>query len=265
MKRLVAAGLSVFVLLPAHAVISVSSPSFTYAQNFDSLTTTTGTAVPWANDSTLAGWSLLASTGAAVTTYGADAGTSTTGSFRSFGAAGAAERALGALASGGTVFGSPAAGAVAGYVAVALSNDTGSALSGFTLNFSGEQWRNGGNTSVHTLAMQFGFGSSFAAVTVWSGPGGSFDFTSPVVGATAAAVDGNAAGRVNGLGGTVTTPWAAGETLWVRWVDVNDFGNDHGMAIDDLRLSVSAVPEAHSATLLLAGLLAVGFVALRRR
>jgi hypothetical protein len=265
MKHLVAASLSVCVLLPAQAAISVSSPNFTYAQNFDSLTTTTGTAVPWANDSTLAGWSLFAGTGAAVATYGADAGTSATGSFRSFGAAGATERALGALASGGTVFGSPAPGAVAGYVAVALSNDTGSALSGFTLNFNGEQWRNGGNTSTHNFNMQYGFGSTFNSVVMWTGPGGSFNFASPVVGATAGAVDGNAAGLVSGLGGAVSTTWAPGDTLWVRWMDVNDAANDHGMAIDNVSFSVSAVPEAHSATLLLAGLMAMGFVALRRR
>jgi hypothetical protein len=265
MKHLVAASLSACVLLPAHAVISVGSPSFIYTQSFDTLTTTASATVAWANDSTLAGWSLFNGVGTALTTYGADAGTNTTGTFRSYGAAGASDRAFGALGSGGTYFGSPAAGAVAGYMALALSNDTGSALSGFTLNFSGEQWRNGGNASAHTMVMEFGFGASFGAVASWTPAGSGFNFTSPAVGTPAAAVDGNSAGRVNGLGGAISTPWAAGETLWVRWIDVNELGNDHGLAIDDLSLRVTAVPEAHSGALLLAGLMAVGFVAARRR
>jgi hypothetical protein len=265
MKHLVAASLSALVLLPAHAAVSVTSPSFTYSQSFDSLTTTTGTAVPWANDSSLTGWSLFNSLGAAITTYGADNGGNNAGSFRSYGATAAADRALGALASGSALFGSPASGAVAGYVVLALSNNTGASLAGFTLGFSGEQWRNGGNTTPQSMTMEYGFGSSYASVTGWAAPGGSFNWVSPVVGATAAAVDGNGAGRVNGLGGSIGAPWAAGDTLWVRWVEVNDIGSDHGLAIDDLSFSVSAVPEAQSGALLLAGLLAVGFVVARRR
>jgi hypothetical protein len=265
MKHLVAASLSAFALLPAQAVISVSSTSFAYAQSFDTLTTTASTTVAWANDSTLAGWSLFNGAGAALATYGADAGTNTTGIFRSYGASGASDRALGALGSGGAYFGTPPTGAVAGYMAVALSNDSGATLPGFTLNFSGEQWRNGGNTSAHTMVTEYGFGASFTAVTGWTAAGGSFNFTSPVVGATAAAVDGNSAGRINGLGGAISTRWAAGDTLWVRWIDVNELGSDHGMAIDDLSFSVTPVPEVHTSALLLAGLMAIGFVAARRR
>jgi hypothetical protein len=78
-------------------------------------------------------------------------------------------------------------------------------------------------------------------------------------------VDGNSTGRINGLGGAVSTPWAAGDTLWVRWIDINELGSDHGMAIDDLSFSVTPVPEAQSGALLLAGLMAIGFVAARRR
>jgi hypothetical protein len=272
MKRIVAslsAVVPALLLLPAHATISVTSPSFTYTQDFDTLsavtTTTTVLPVAWTNDSTLPGWSLLTGAGNAAPTYNVADGSSNTGSFYSLGTAGNAERALGGVASGGTYFGSPASGTTAGYIALALTNNSGAALSGFTLGFAGEQWRNGGNTSAQTMSMQYGFGSSFAAVASWVAPGGSFNWASPVVGATAAAVDGNTAGRVSGLGGIVNTNWAAGDTLWLRWVENNDVGNDHGLAIDDIRLSVSAVPEADRAALLLAGLMAIGFVALRRR
>jgi PEP-CTERM motif len=249
----------------AQATLSVDSVGFTYSQNFDSLTTST-TAVPWVNNSTLPGWSLFISTLADAPTIAADTGSSNAGTFRSFGSSGSGDRALGGLASGGSYFGSPASGAVAGYIALAFTNNSGVNIDGFTLGFAGEQWRNGGNTSAQPMTLEFGLGASLGTVSSWAAPGGTFDYSSPVVGSTAAAVDGNMAGRVAGLGGSVTPlTWAPGDTLWIRWIERNDSGNDHGLAIDDLTFSITAVPEPGALALMLAGLGAVGFVARRRR
>jgi hypothetical protein len=265
MLKITLATAALLSVLPVQAQISVGSPAFTYNQDFDSLTTTAATNVPWANDSTLTGWSLFNSLNAAITTYGADNGGNNTGTFRSYGSTGSAERALGSVASGGAYFGSPASGAVAGFISVAFSNGTGGALSAFTIGYDGEQWRNGGNTSAQPLTMQYGFGASFGAVATWTALGPAFDFNSPVVGATATALDGNAAANRATLGGSVSTSWAAGDTLWLRWTDLNDVGNDHGLAIDNFSLSVTAVPEPGNHALLIAGLGVVAFVAGRRR
>jgi hypothetical protein len=247
----------------AQAAVSVDSADFSYSQSFDSLATS-GSANAWTNDSTLAGWSLFNASGSAIGSYRADTGASNAGAFYSFGTASSSDRALGGTGSGGSYFGSPASGAVAGYIAVAFTNDTGVAVNAFTLGFDGEQWRNGGNTSAQSMALSYGFGSSFGDVTSWTTPGGLFDWSTPVVGATAAAVVGNSQGLVSGLGGTVATAWAPGETLWIRWTEVNDMGNDHGLSIDNVALTVSAVPEPATTALLLAGLAAVGAVARRR-
>ncbi len=260
MTKTLLATAALLVLLPAHADISVTSPSFTYSETFDSLSTST-TASPWVNDSTLTGWSLINGAGAAVPTIVGGSGSSNTGSFYSFGAAGSTERALGSAASGGAYFGSPASGAVAGWIALSLTNTSGGTLDSFTVGYRGEQWRNGGNTSPQSLVLEYGFGSSFGTVAGWTGLA---IFTSPVVGATAAAVDGNTAGLVSGLGGTVTAPWAAGDTLWLRWSDLNDVGNDHGLAIDNVNVSVGVVPEPQAWALMLAGLAALGFIVRRR-
>ncbi|MDE2371704.1 MAG: PEP-CTERM sorting domain-containing protein [Burkholderiales bacterium] len=247
----------------AHAALSVGASNYSYAQNFDTLAAS-GNANPWSNDGTLAGWSLYNGAGAAITAYNAGDGASNAGSLYSFGATGSGERALGGVGSGGAYFGAPAVGAVAGWIAVSFVNGSGAALAGFTLGYDGEQWRNGGNTSAQTMSFEWGLGDSFDTVAAWNRPGGDFDWTSPVIGATAAAVDGNDAGLVAGRGGSIATDWAAGQTLWLRWVDLNDPGNDHGLAIDNVAFTVSAVPEPGAWALMLAGIACVGYLGRRR-
>lgn len=252
--------------LPAFATISIgSTSSLTYSQTFDTLASS-GTANVWLNDSTLAGWSLYNAAGTALTSYRADTGSSNTGSFYSYGSTGDTERALGGLGSSAAYYGSPAAGSLAGYIAVAFTNTGSTTLDSFTLSYSGEQWRNGGNASAQTMTLQYGFGDSFGTVSTWNTADASFSWTSAINTTTAASVNGNVEGLVSNLGGTVSgLSWESGQTLWVRWVENNDFGNDHGLAIDNVSLSVtSAVPEPGSYALMLAGLCAVGMIARRR-
>ncbi|NDC35350.1 MAG: IPTL-CTERM sorting domain-containing protein, partial [Synechococcaceae bacterium WB9_2_112] len=214
-----------------------------YSQNFDALAST-GTNIVWSNDVTLPGWHLFrqpATAPAAITAYNADPGTSTTGSFYSYGASGSSERALGGLGAGGTYFGSPSSGSLAGWFALALTNTTGAAVTGITVDFRGEQWRNGGNTATQVMLLEYGYGASFDQVTTWTAPGGNFNWASPVVSSTAGAVDGNVAGLVANRGGSLdlsSTPWATNGTLWLRWIETNDAGNDHGLAIDDLTITL---------------------------
>ena len=217
-----------------------------YSQNFDTLANAGGPDIVWANDSTISGWYLFhqPTPATAADTYRVGTGNVNNGSFYSFGATASAERALGGVASGAAYFGSPvpAAGTVAGWIAVALKNTTvATTFGGFVVNYDGEQWRNGGNTTAQTMAFEYGFGSDFNSVSSWTAPGGNFDWSSPVATATAAAVDGNVAGLVPDRGGTVNVPWNADQTLWLRGIERNDTGNDHGLAIDDF--SVTAVPE----------------------
>jgi MYXO-CTERM domain-containing protein len=255
-----AASLAIAVVAPASAAaINIATPSSTYSQDFDSLSGTS-----WTNDSTLGGWSLFNASGAPISTIAINNGGSNSGSFYSFGSTGSVERALGGTGSGGTYFGSPASGAVAGYIAVAFTNSSAAAYDSFTVGFNGEQWRNGGNTTAQSMVLQYGFGATFATVGTWTAPGGAFNWASLVNTGTAAAVNGNAAGLVNGVGGTVVTPWAPTQTLWVRWTENNDVGNDHGLAIDNFSLSVTAVPETDTWAMLLAGLGLIGFVGRRR-
>lgn len=248
-KTLIASAALAALALPAHAAIGIGSPSGSYAQSFDSLTSTT-----WVNDGTLAGWNLFRTAGSVSLIVGN--GSSNTGGLYSFGSTGSTDRALGSIASGSTG---------ANTIAVAFTNNTGVTLTGFTAGYDGEQWRNGGNTATHTLTAQYGFGSSYASVS-WLNAASSFTVSSLVNTSTAGAIDGNVAGKSSGLGGSVATPWAAGQTLWLRWTDIDNPGADHGLAIDNFSLSVTApVPEPGSLAMLLAGLATLGFVARHRR
>lgn len=253
-SKFLVASAALLAAVSAQATVSVGSASFTYGQTFDSLASTGSTTL--VNDVTLPGWSVFRAAGTSLAAT-AGTGSSNTGGFYSFGASASSDRALGSLASGST--------GTMNY-ALALTNNTGSALDSFTLRYDGEQWRNGGVTAVHSLTVQYGFGASYAAVTTWTNAGASFDFASPVTSATAAAVDGNVAGKVASLGGTVATTWGATDTLWIRWTDIDNTGSDHGLAIDNVSVSVTAavVPEPSSYALLLAGIGAIGFLARRR-
>jgi len=230
------------VLATSGAWAQVSFTGGTYTQNFDTLAAS-GTNIPWANNSTLAGWFMFNKDLAAITTYNAGTGSSTAGSFYSFGSASApTDRALGSVTAGGAYFGSPASGSVAGWIAMAARNDTAASIDGVTIRFNGEQWRDAGNANLARQAMvlEYGLGDSFGAVNTWTSAGDAFNWTSPVVTTVSAAVDGNAAGRVNNVGGDLRgLDWVPGTTLWLRWIANNNPGNDHGLAIDDLSLSIA--------------------------
>ncbi len=267
MRRLALAAAAFCALLPSTSNATITLLSSTpYAQSFDTLPAT-GANNGWTNNTTLAGWYLFRqpAPGTAVTSIAAGDGGSNAGGFYAFGSAGSSDRALGGLGSGGTYFGNPVSGAVAGWVAAAFVNGTGAALTGFRLSFDGEQWRNGGNTTAQTMVFEYGFGANFGAVTTWTAPGGSFDWTSPVAASAASVVDGNSTGRVAGLGGLVSVSWNAGDTLWLRWTERNDTGNDHGLAIDSF--SLTPVPEPSTTALMAIGglMLAAGLRRSARR
>ena len=176
----------------ASAQVSINSlPGGSYTQNFNSLANS-GTN-NWTDNSTLPGWYAAktnAGTPSSFTNYIAGTGSSTAGALYSFGASGSSERALGSLASGNANIGDIAYG-------VRFANDTGADISSITITYTGEQWRNNGNANVQTLA--FSYRVSDTAITSpdpanagsWT-PFTALDFTTPTVGGTTGALDGNA-------------------------------------------------------------------------
>ncbi len=201
--------------------ISLAAP---YAQNFDMLATS-GTTNPWADDTTIGGWYSTR------TVYIGSNGSLTNGGLYSFGATGASERALGSIASGSTD--------TIRYGA-RFTNDTGSTITAISVAYTGEQWRNGGNTTQHTLTFDYQVGASVTSLTTgtWTSVA-ALDFTGPIATSTAGALDGNDSANRVAISHTFAVSIAPGHEVMLRWGDPNDVGNDHGLAIDDLTVTAS--------------------------
>ena len=219
----------------------------TYSENFNSLVSVSSP--PWSNNPSfpvIVGWSswqtrsqglsgLRDATPNGTTAYAAGNGSSNIGALFSFGTD--LDRSLGFLntnTTGDHVF------------VLALKNTTGATLNEFNLGYEMEQWRDG-NTVAQSLIFDYkvltsasiGFTDTDANGPGFTVPGGSFDGTSPLFN-NANAVNGNTAGLVTGLGGTITgLSWAPGAVLLLRWWDDNHSGNDHAFGLDTLTFSAS--------------------------
>lgn len=283
-------GLTGIFLPEAYGAISYSTPGSTYSQDFNSLPVNTPSSASiegtytsgWVDDSTtiagtqvsLPGWYLWHPLDPGAAENGSNShqrlrfgtGNSSTGAFYGFATGGAtdSEKAFGSLAS------NTLAGAGAGmYFGLRLNNNTGLTLNSVTITYDGEQWRDGGAATPVAQSLSFMYSTTATAMSdsdalFTTVP--SLNFTSPVFANTGsgAAVNGNVAGLVAGITATITgITWAPGTDLWLRWEDINDTGNDHGLAIDNFNFSAIAVPEPSS--IALAGFGAAALLISRRR
>jgi endonuclease G, mitochondrial len=216
---------------------SITQIGVALTENFDALATS-GTSNPWTDNSTLPGWyAQFELQPSNPTLYIANAGGTNNGAIYSYGTGTITERAFGSQASGtpGTV-----------YIAVKLTNNTGQSISSLDINYFGEQWRNGGNTAAQATAFQYQVANA-GVITDANTPAGGWtsaaalDFVTPVTGSTAAALDGNA-NRIQ-KSANVPVSIANGQEVWLRWVDINDAGNDHGVGIDDFSVTANAAVD----------------------
>ncbi|WP_414561676.1 MULTISPECIES: ExeM/NucH family extracellular endonuclease [unclassified Anabaena] len=203
-------------------VISLSSP---YLQNFDSLISA-GNA-PWENTVTIPGW--YATRSPIVT----GTGSNNAGNLYSFGAIGDSDRALGSVASGGT-------GTI--HYGARFYNDTDATITTLAVSYIGEQWRNGGNTTQHKLDFAYKIDATDLTTGSWIDVD-ALDFVGAIATSAAGALNGNdSANRVSISDAIAGLSLAPGEEIWLRWTDVDDPGSDHGLAIDNVQISTTALP-----------------------
>ena len=111
------------------------------------------------------------------------------------------------------------------------------------LQFTGEQWRNGGNTSSQQLTLWYRVSATaLSSLTPADDTGwtqlSAVAFTSLQNTGTAGALEGNNSANRTALSASLSSiSLPRGQYLILRWKDINDSGNDHGFGIDDLSLS----------------------------
>ena len=153
-----------------------------------------------------------------------------------FGSSGQGDRALGHLPTTST--GDRA-------VQVAITNNTGSDITEFTLEYTGEQWRDWDADAtrppqVLTLWYSTQRGSRFTYMGV------EFDFTGPQQNRANSSLDGNAPANRDTINATFTptTPIPNGQTFYITWHDQNDDGvSDNPLAVDDFSFTAVFGPR----------------------
>jgi len=243
MKTLANITLTILAIgLSSGAQAQINFTGTPYTQTFNSMGAT-GTVTP-------PGWFVGSGTGAAVTgtTVIPSTGTNTAGGNYNFGVAGVnpiGERALGSKGDNG----------LQNDTEVDFINSTGFNITNFTIQYTGEQWRDGGSGNSNSLILQL----STNGLT-WTPLGTAFNFVSPINNAgSPTALDGNAAAnRVVNIGGTtiLSTPILNGASFYLRFADPDDPGKDSGIAIDSFRFK--AIPEPSAYMLFGLGLLLCG-------
>jgi hypothetical protein len=212
--------------------------STSYSQDFDTLANS-GT-----SDSLPAGFQIFEFGTNGNGSYAAGTGSSNAGNSYSFGAAASSERALGSVGSGSNA---PI------HLGGVFTNGLSATITSITLAFTGEQWRDATSTN-DGLFFSYLPGATNVGTGSWTTLT-TLDFL-PVVIGNAGAIDGNSNSAA--VGATISgLAIAPGETFGFRWTDLNSGGNDHGLAIDDLRLTATvataAVPEPATWAMMIAG------------
>ncbi|MCB9184613.1 MAG: T9SS type A sorting domain-containing protein [Flavobacteriales bacterium] len=212
--------------LPASAQYSYTTLGATYNQDFSAL----GTAninVAGGNlnlhNAGVNGWFYIESNGN--TQMDAGTGTGNAGSTYHFGPAGNTERAIGGLRSGSNT-------PMFGFY---LVNNTGQTINNIAIAYTGETWRIGTAARADKLDFQYSLDATSLSTGTW--------------------VDADALDYVNGAGptgngslqhsanlsSTITgLTLLNGESIYLRWNDVDASGADDGMAVDDFSLTATA-------------------------
>jgi predicted extracellular nuclease len=231
-----------FNLLIPSAPVEAAIPGLAggYFQNFDTLANT-GTSNTWVNEEagtpTLSGWYAYAN-GSPTGQYRTSTSPAS-GSLYSFGSSGSTERALGSLAS-------PSTGTL--HYGLQLTNNTEETINSLYIEYRGEQWFSGSNASEHRLIFEYQVDAPGFLTGVWT-PFVPLDFVSPITGATTgSAIDGNDFLNSYTPNGVIPVEIPPDSSLWIRWADINDDENDHGLAIDDLVVTVGGTVVTPSAT-----------------
>lgn len=231
--------LKVFVLLfleTSKAQVVLTRHMDNYTQDFNSLPVSESST--WANGTFyIPGWTIHRTS--TTTSLLIGTGSSNAGGLYSFGVSGSGDRALGAISSGSASVGQFAWGLL-------ILNNTGLAITALNVNFVGEQWRSASRTAgsqattfwYSQSSLNPSFNLSPLSDNNWTNVP-ELDFYSLVNFSAAGALNGNMPANKSFLASTILIDIPDGYYIMLRWKDLNDLDDDHGLAIDDFSLTWS--------------------------
>jgi hypothetical protein len=192
----------------------------------------------------------IAGSGTAASALFVSAGGESSSGIHSFGAFNHADRALGSIASSTNTMA----------FGMQITNGTGATIRVLSISFTQENWRRG--TNVNTTAFSYStnaLSTNYLTAGTFT-PLAALDLT--MAGGTTGVLDGNlAANQVNRSATVSGLNIPDRGSIFLRWQDVDETGNDAGMAVDNF--SVTAfVPEPMSVSVI--SVIAT-YVGLRRR
>ncbi|HMQ05111.1 MAG TPA: carboxypeptidase-like regulatory domain-containing protein [Pyrinomonadaceae bacterium] len=233
--------LTIFFASSANAQVGFSAIGSTYNQNFDDM----GSGSIFITDDitgSLIGFHALREFGNANPNFvQADDGSETTGNFKNYGYPLHFDRALGVLPD-------PSTGGMR--LGLRFVNDTIVPIFSLQVTFTAEQWRNGGNQTPHSLVFAYRKDTSVNdMVTGVYTVVPALEFTTPNVGPIAGPLDGNDPANRETLTATFAVTIMPGEEIMLRWESLDAFGDDHGIAIDDLSVTPFGASTAADVTL----------------
>ncbi|MER2997071.1 T9SS C-terminal target domain-containing protein [Pontibacter populi] len=221
----------------AAAQISINPFTKSYTQDFNALPASgTGT---WEHGKQyFPGWYLFR-TAPVTTTLTAGTGSHNAGGLYSFGLSGSTDRALGSIASATSTVGEFSWGLL-------IQNNTGQTITSLNISYTGEQWRSArAATPQHLLSFWYATGADPTAFNLspksdvgWTNVK-ELDFIGPVFYAAGGALNGNDPANKRYLTTSIPVTIPDKGYVMLRWKDLDEFENDHGLAIDDFSLTWS--------------------------
>ncbi|MBB6612090.1 T9SS type A sorting domain-containing protein [Pontibacter sp. Tf4] len=223
------------VATKAYPQVSLHPYLSSYSQNFDGLPAS-GSGTWEHNTQYFPGWYLFR-TVPTTTTITAGTGSSNYGGLYSYGLEKSSDRALGSIASATSTVGEFAWGLL-------IQNNTGHTITSLNVNYTGEQWRSARPaTPQHMLSFWYATGADPTSFNLspksdagWTNVK-ELNFLGPVFYATGGPLNGNAPANRKQVSATIQVHVLPGHYVMLRWKDLDEFENDHGLAIDDFSMT----------------------------
>ncbi|MCU0791580.1 MAG: hypothetical protein MUE42_01720 [Opitutaceae bacterium] len=250
--RLLLAFAALFSASPVFAQVAYPRAGEAYVQTFDILAANSTLAQPWTDNVTIPGWFAALYDGSLGGHSAPDNILPTTGPgrldsafyfYRSHTLTTSKTPPDAALGSQPTDQRCPGVNSGGIFYGVALVNRTDATLDTLRVAYRVELWRLTVTPAIqNTLTASYRIGGDDLVNGIWTLlPGATYSTPQAGPGETGSArsLDGNASENTTPFDITVRgLALAPGETLWLRWFDVNNRGADHGIGLDDVAITL---------------------------